>query len=66
MPGRDGAVMAWHACVVILTAPDGRRMLSSASLMTYDEASTEAASWQHTDHPGGRGKWAASVRWVAL
>lgn len=48
-------------CVVVLTSPDGRRMLASADLMSAEAAEYEAAKWRRAPHAG---PWTAEVRKV--
>jgi len=59
------AVSAGRVWVVVLTAPDGRQMLSSASLMFWWEASHEASVWRRIPVLGPRGTWGADVRAVS-
>jgi hypothetical protein len=52
---------AQRSHVVILTNPNGHRMLSHASLLTKAEAEREAASWRHTHVPATSEPWQAEV-----
>jgi len=49
-------------CVVVLTAPNGDRHLSHASLMSREEAEHEAGQWRHNS--ALTVKWKADVREV--
>lgn len=59
MTEQTGSLQRSH--VVRLTDHNGYQTLSSASLLTAEEAEGEAASWCHTHVPGSAEPWVAEV-----